>query len=74
MNKDRRKRIAKIVASLRELDDLIVELAQEEQDAFDAMPEPIQNGDRGEACQNAISKLEEATLDYIIECLEEAAE
>jgi hypothetical protein len=67
MNKDRRKALAgavelvgKIEADIEEAKSLIETARDEEQDYFDNMPEAFQQGDKGEAAQNAISELDEA--------------
>lgn len=67
MNKDRRKalseavaKIEQIKADLEETKGLIETARDEEQDYFDNMPEAFQQGDKGEAAQNAISELDEA--------------
>lgn len=64
MNKDRRKRIAALVLQLDTIKDEIETLRGEEQDYFDAMPEGIQAGPKGDASQSAYTSLEEA-VDYI---------
>jgi t-SNARE complex subunit (syntaxin) len=67
MNNQRRKEIAAIVkrladlATLRdELRDDIDTLISEEQDYLDAMPESLQNGDKGERAQSAVDNLQQA--------------
>lgn len=78
MNNDRRGRIANCVAQLLDLDDRIATLIEEiegirddEQDAFDGMPESLQNGGPGERSQDALSALENAISD--LERLDTAA-
>ena len=44
MNKERRNRIAEIMDKLNEIADEICEVAQEERDAFDNLPESLQYG------------------------------
>ena len=60
MNKARRKRIEDAQAKLEELKQEIDAILSEEQEAFDNMPESLQDGDRGEAMQEAIDALESA--------------
>jgi hypothetical protein len=67
MNKQRR---AAVTAALSELSDLqvraeslketIIEIAREEREYFDNMPEAIQAGEKGSAAEEAASSLESA--------------
>ena len=76
MNKDRRSRIAEIVSQLETLKDQIAELQGEEQDAFDNLPEGLQQSDRGQQSENAASYLSDAesSIDDVISSLNDAAE
>lgn len=60
MNAYRRKRIEDLQSTLTSLRDEIQVLLDEEQDAFDNMPESLQQGEKGEKAQAAIDALEEA--------------
>lgn len=67
MNKDRRKRIdaalkdlGLITGKLEDLRNEIEAIRDEEQEAFDALPESFQEGDRGQVMQEAIDALEGA--------------
>lgn len=67
MNKERRKAIEKASKTIDELlstfEDLISEIdaiRDDEQGAFDGMPESLQSGDRGQAMESAICQLEDA--------------
>lgn len=51
MNAARRKR-------LQEALDIIIEVKEEEQEAFDNLPESFQEGERGELMQEAIDTLD----------------
>ena len=88
MNADRRKRIEKLNVEVREklaalIDDIRNEadsIKDEEQEAFDNLPESLQSGEKGDAMQESISRLEDAVsslesidLDEIATALEEAA-
>jgi hypothetical protein len=53
MNESRRKR-------LRVAHELITEVREEEQEAFDNSPEGLQGSARGQAMEEAISNLDEA--------------
>ena len=53
MNEERRKR-------LRAARDEIEAVKEEEQEAYDNLPESLQTGERGDAMENNISMLDEA--------------
>lgn len=53
MNEDRRKRIFDAAAELEAV-------KEEEQEAFDNMPESLQGGEKGQAMEAAIEALEES--------------
>lgn len=76
MNKERRNRINKVIEQLETLKDEIADIGMEEEEAYDNLPEGIQESDRGEAMQEAVDNLEMAgdTFDDIIEYLNEAAQ
>ena len=73
MNNKRRKEISKIVSTLEEVRDRLSEVVDEEQSAFDNMPESIQGSDRGCDSEEAIGYLSDAldsvqsALDYLDE-------
>ena len=60
MNNKRRKEISKIVSTLEGVRDRLSELVDEEQCAFDNMPESIQGSDRGCDSEVAIGSLSDA--------------
>ena len=60
MNKDRRDRIAKIKEALEDLRGQIEDLQSEEQEAFDNMPESLQQSERGQASEAAAEALQSA--------------
>ena len=60
MNNDRRKRIESLTNKLTEIKEEIELLQQEEQDAYDAMPEGIRYSERGDNAESAMAELEEA--------------
>lgn len=74
MNKDRRKEIAEIIDDLAGLRGRIEELQEEEQGAFENLPEGIQNSERGEAMEAAATALGNACdeLDNVTAALAEA--
>lgn len=73
MNKERRERILKVREILEEQMGEIQLLTEEEQGAFDNLPESLQNGERGDAMQAAIDNLESAA-DSIGESLDQLDE
>ncbi len=63
MNKDRRKRILNIIKKIRDnLSDLDI-IQDEEQNAFDNLPEGLQYSSRGEDMENAIDAIATAISD-----------
>lgn len=60
MNDKRRKAISKIEARIEECKSELETLRDEEQEAFDNVPESIQEGERGQAMETSISSLEDA--------------
>lgn len=76
MNKQRRKNLENIIDHLDALRITLEELRDEEQEAFDALPEGFQTTERREAMEAAISSMEEAldNIDYAISSIEEAME
>ena len=69
MNNKRRKEISKIVTTLEDVRDRLSEVVDEEQSAFDNMPESIQGSDRGCDSEEAIGYLSDA-LDSVQSALE----
>ncbi|EAA1980639.1 hypothetical protein LZX53_002144 [Salmonella enterica] len=69
MNNERRKHLAVLSQQLAELKDDVQSVPDEEEDAFNNLPEGIQNGERGDAMQTAI-----AALDAAVSALEEASD
>lgn len=69
MNNKRRKEISKIVATLEDAMERLSEVVDEEQSAFDNMPESIQGSDRGCNSEEAIGYLSDA-LDSVQSALE----
>lgn len=74
MNNNRRKRIRKVYNSLLELRSELESVRDEEQDAFDNMPESLQDSTQGELNQSAIDNLESviSDLESLDDVLEEA--
>lgn len=63
MNKQRRQSLYDVVSSLSEAMDRLSEIRDEEQEAFDNMPEGLQCSSRGEAMQEAIDIMDEWSFD-----------
>ena len=72
MNKQRRAAISKIADELRALGERITDLEGEEQDAFDNLPEGLQDSERGNAMTEAVDTLNSAVseLEGVIETIE----
>ena len=64
MNKNRRNAISDIYDKLTDIQSDLECIRDEEQEAFDNLPESIQCSERGERMEEYISSLEEA-LDYV---------
>ncbi|EBW3215006.1 hypothetical protein PL222_11310 [Salmonella enterica] len=69
MNNERRKRLTALSQQLAELKDDIQSVLDEEEEAFNNLPESLQNGERGDAMQTAI-----AALDAAVSALEETSD
>ena len=71
MNKDRRKRIQNIIDQLTDL-----ETEDEEQEAYDNLPESLQECEKGERMSDAIDSLDHAfcsvgdTISYLDEAIQ----
>ena len=61
MNKDRRARIDELSVNLEDIRAAIEMLRDEEQEAFENLPENIQDSERGELMDSAVSSLDEAS-------------
>ena len=74
MNQERRTKIDKALALMADAKAIIEEVLDEEQEAYDNMPEGLQASERGEAMQEAITNLEDAnsSADEIEDYLEDA--
>lgn len=76
MNKNRRKQIAKAIQKIEEARTLIEIVRDEEQEAFENMPDGIQSSGRGEKMGETISSLDEAIddIDNLTDRLNTSAE
>ena len=73
MNKNRRNAISDIYDKLTDIQSDLECIRDEEQEAFDNLPESIQYSERGERMEEYISSLDEALdyVDYAAESLDE---
>ena len=67
MNAERRKNLEKVEALIGEARTLLEDIKSEEEDAYGNLPESLQNTERGEKMDEAISE-----MDDIIDTLEDA--
>lgn len=76
MNANRRKELNKAISALESIKETIDRLTEEEQEAFDNMPESLQESERGTKAEEAISNLTDAScyitdaIDYITTSIE----
>lgn len=76
MNKDRRKRIQNIIDRLTDLETEIEKIQDEEQEAYDNLPESLQECEKGERMSDAIDSLDHAfcsvgdTISYLDEVIQ----
>ena len=76
MNKTRRNQLKEALKLLEHAMSVISAMADEEQEAFDNMPESLQDGERGEQMQDYISSLEDMSfsIEELMTDLEEITE
>lgn len=74
MNKSRRTQISKIWDKIIELKQELEMLRDEEQEAFDNLPESFQYGEKGEKMESAINEMDQAisSMEEVEQNLEEA--
>lgn len=73
MNKNRRKEIESIIEELENLGSRIEAVKEEEDNAFDNMPESLQYSEKGELMEQNVEDLDEAfnSLSEVVEGLQE---
>lgn len=73
MNNSRRKRIAAAFDQICKAKDLLSEVASEELDSLDSLPENLKNGQKGETMEANVDTLDDATslLEEVQEKIEE---
>lgn len=59
MNKSRRKELSRIADELENLRDALDAVASEERDAYDNLPESLQESERGTAMEEAADELDD---------------
>lgn len=69
MNNERRKQIDDIISRLEMIADDILAVKDAEQEAFDNIPESLQEADRGQTMSDAIDTLENIDVQEIIDNL-----
>ena len=76
MNNTRRKELSRAAEMLREAYSIIESCKDEEQDAYDNLPESFQYGDKGDEMQEYIDQMDEAmeSIDEAADTIEEIAE
>jgi len=76
MNKARRKALGELSEKIDEIRSDLQMLMDSEQEAFDNLPESLQNGEKGDAMQSAIDQMSEAdeALQTAIDCIMTAQE
>lgn len=74
MNNVRRNKLRAIASELDMIREQVIELMEEEQEAFDNLPESLQGGERGAAMEAAIESLDEAVddLETVVSAIESA--
>lgn len=63
MNKIRRKKLEEVRTLIEKVDGLLQEIRDDEQEAFDNLPEALQGGERGEAMEAAMDAMDEVLSD-----------
>ena len=76
MNAPRRKSIQEVIDQFEDLKSTIESLRDEEQEAYDNLPENLQGSERGEAMSEAADSLDSAcdSMDEVLEYLTSAIE
>lgn len=73
MNKERRKRIADAISAISKIESLIQNILDDEQEAYENMPEGVKISENGMVSEEAQDNLDSAieALEEAISCLEE---
>jgi len=76
MNADRRKRLEKAVGWIEDAKQAVEEVAGEEREAFENLPENMQSGEKGQAMSDAADKLDDVAseLDRAVDDIRDSME
>lgn len=76
MNDATRKRLRALKDQLETIKGALEEMATDERDKFENMPESLQGGDRGQKLEAAADSLDEAVegFDALVDAIDEAVE
>ncbi len=58
MNKERRKQIEEVISKLEDIRDEIQYISEDEMEAYDALPESLQDGERGQQIYDNANDIE----------------
>lgn len=70
MNNQRRKEIGKLIEDVENAQSVFEDIRSEEEEYFENMPENLQDGERGQASQEAIDNLQCVDFQEIIDTLQ----
>lgn len=76
MNRERRKRVQEALDLLQQASEILADVADQEDEAFDNLPESIQESERGKKMEEMLEALDEAMddLDGIAEDIRDACD
>jgi len=76
MNNQRRKQLAEVIRSIEDARNLLETIKDEEQEAYDNMPESLQEGEKGSAMSEKIDSMESVfdDLERAVDSLNEVIE
>ena len=76
MNNQRRKQMAEVIRSIEDARNLLETIKDEEQEAYDNMPESLQEGEKGSAMSEKIDSMESVfdDLERAVDSLNEVIE
>lgn len=76
MNKARRKQIEEVISKLEDIRDEIQQISEDEMEAYDALPESLQDGERGQQIYDNANDIEyqSSMVDDVISELQDIIE
>lgn len=76
MNKARRKQIEEVISKLGDIRDEIQQISEDEMEAYDALPESLQDGERGQQIYDNANDIEyqSSMVDDVISELQDIIE